>query len=184
MRDVLPPLRNPEFIILGMLSRAPQTRYGLRLSLNMRSELVRSSLSKLEEGRLIAASIEQAHWIYSITPLGQTALDAWIRSPFTNSEILRRREILMIKFLFAEGRLSSAELLDWLTEYQTQLEVTERLYSLWQDLDDGILSLHQQLMMAASHMEIEMQRAWIEKARARLCAAASISPALAAVSGK
>lgn len=173
-------LTTTEYIILGLINSAPQTGYGIIGTLeNVTSRWSASAgaiypaLKRLERQGLIEGTVEMVHEVrgrkvYRITPAGETLLDNWLRSPLAPNDILGERETALIKFLFAEQRLPREEVLAWLDTYEEGAATYDATHSLWQKAMLNVASLHQQLVVEATQMELNMQRSWIQRARERL----------------
>src|SRR5678816_3153215 len=126
-------LTTTEFIILGLLSAGPQTGYTTMQTLgdhtagwSASAGSIYPALRRLERRGLIDGTVETVHTrtrrTYRITSIGEAMLDTWLRSPFTNEEMLNQREVPLIKFLFAEQRLSRRDILEWLDAYERQMQ--------------------------------------------------------------
>lgn len=179
-------LTNQEFLVLGLISVAPQSGYTIinyfedwvyRWSASPGS--IYPMLKRLEKLRIIAGELEMIHEtrprkIYSLTPLGGKLLDEWLREPPEMPPLYERREIAMLKFLFMEGRLTHEEVIHWLDSYQQNLDMYDygrRVFSektLAAMSEYNIPSIHRQLVLESTIMEISALRTWIQMARARL----------------
>lgn len=172
-------LTTTEFVILGLLSTGPQTGYTIMQTLGNRSGSwsgsagsIYPALKRLEHQGIIDGTIESVHTrlrrTYRITPVGEAMLDVWLTSPLTNDEILNQREIPLIKFLFAEQRLSREDILNWLDSYEKQMQMYSKLHRFWNTAQLSVSSTHQQLLLEATDMELEMQQGWVQRAREHL----------------
>jgi DNA-binding PadR family transcriptional regulator len=170
-------IRNAECIILGLLSREAQNRYTIFQALNGKKQIALLALRNLEDRQLITTYIINGRRNYHITSEGEAQLDAWLTSPLTNEEMLLNREIPMVRFLFAEGRMPAEDVLTWLNDYETQVEYYMQLFDCWTQPE--VLSKHQQLVLDATRMEIEMQHQWIQRARGSLMASDPAQPEIA-----
>lgn len=169
-----------EYTILGMLSVEPQSGYSIigllekgdrRLSNS--AGAIYPALKRLEKYDIIAGEVEASNELrprklYALTPRGETLLDAWLREPLPNEDLLENNEIMLRKFLFAERRLNRAEVLEWLDGYEKAIETYDATRRLWYESQMNFSSLHQQLVLEATRMELDTVRAWIKAARARL----------------
>jgi hypothetical protein len=107
--------------------------------------------------------------MYKPTPEGLAKLDAWINAPINNPDVLDQKDILLLKFLFAEKRLAREEVIEWLRKYEEAIATLESFTLAWQiDPNQSYWSPHQRLVMEASVLDINMQRTWIQVARNRL----------------
>lgn len=169
-----------EYLVLGQISLHPQSGYSI---INLfASDLYRWSaspgaiypiLKRLEEQKLLASELELIHEtrprkIYSLTPLGKSTLDEWLRRSPTKREVSVERDVLLIKFLYIERHLSRQEVLAWLDAYDQEAAGYEILLRIPDDPEMADLrTLHYQLIIEAARMEAKMQREWIQLVRRR-----------------
>jgi DNA-binding PadR family transcriptional regulator len=173
-----------EYTILGLLSITPLTGYSVIGALEKGSYRLSTStgsiypaLKRLERHNVIAGELEAVYEtrprkVYKLTPLGGELLDAWLREPLSLSEILEERDIALTKFLFLEKRVSREEVLAWLDAFEKATDSYDATHRIWYDVQMDVSSVHQQLVIEASMMELNMQRAWIKLARERLAGTA------------
>jgi DNA-binding PadR family transcriptional regulator len=185
-KEIVRDLTHQEYVVLGLISIAPQSGYSIityfeqglyRWSASPGS--IYPILKRLEKARLIGGELEMIHEtrprkIYTLTPGGGEVLDEWLRQPPEFPPLSERREITLLKFLFMEGRLKKDEILRWLDNYLESLRIYDygrRLYhegtlAALKELDQ--VSVHRQLVMEASLMELNAHRTWLELARTRI----------------
>ena len=169
-----------EHIVLGLIGEAPQSGYSIISTLETGIHRWSASpgsiypiLKRLEKLGCVQGELEVVHEtrprkMYTLTPLGDELLDMWLRAPLPWSEILDERDVVLVKFLFMEKRLSRDEVIAWLDEYERlteQYDAPRRMF--YEALMSGS-SLHQQLIHEVTLMELNMQRTWIQMARRRL----------------
>ncbi len=169
-----------EYVILGLIGTEPQSGYSLittfesgikRWSASPGS--IYPTLKRLEQQGIIAGKLEMTYEtrprkMYTLTPLGEELLDSWLRAPLTKNEIGESRDVVLIKFLFAEKRLTREEILAWLDNY-AQGTADYRALILMQGGPANVAwSVHQRLLAEEAMMELDMQSTWIERARRRL----------------
>ena len=193
MDEIRRELTTTEYIILGLINNAPQTGYGIIGTLetiasrwSASSGAIYPALKRLERQGLISGTVEMVHEargrkVYQITPDGLDALDSWLRTPVDANEIIGERDMALVKFLFAEKRLTREEVLAWLDAYERSAEIYNATHSLWHQAMMSVASVHQQLVEEATQMELNMQRSWIQLARERLGAAAEVETVTEAV---
>jgi DNA-binding PadR family transcriptional regulator len=184
--DIDRDLTNQEYLVLGLISVAPQSGYTIinyfedgvyRWSASPGS--IYPMLKRMEKYKLIAGQLEMIHEtrprkIYTLAPKGEEVFDNWLRQPPEMPPIGEIREMTLFKFLFMEGRLSKSEVLQWLDNYLEAIRIYDygrRFYhegvlAAMKELDH--LNLHRQLVMEASIMELNAHRTWIEMARSRV----------------
>ncbi len=169
-----------EYVVLGMIGVEPQSGYSLittfesgifRWSASPGS--IYPTLKRLEQAGIIAGRLEMTYEtrprkMYTLTPNGEAMLDDWLRAPLTRNEVGEMRDIVLLKVLFAEKRLTRAEILTWLDDYAKGTEEYKTLLSMFRQSVPGDLSPHQELLREEAIMELDMQHAWIERARRRL----------------
>ncbi len=175
-------LTTMEYVILGLLSSAPQTGYAIIHTFqtttyywSASSGAIYPALRRLERRGVIQGNVEairtmRPRKIYRLTPLGESLLDVWLTAPLTDEELWNEREIPLVKFLFAEQRLSTTEVLAWLDAYERSLAAYHEIHRYWLTAQLSVSSTHQQLLIQATQMELEKQHAWIRLARTRLTA--------------
>jgi DNA-binding PadR family transcriptional regulator len=169
-----------EHIVLGLISEEPQSGYSIIGALELGTHRWSASpgsiypiLKRLEKLGCIAGELEMVYEtrprkMYRLTPLGEQLLDAWLRGPLSWNEVLDERDVALTKFLFMEKRLTREEVLDWLDNYEkltVSYDAPRRVFH--EALMRGS-SLHKQLIHEVTLMELNMQRTWIQMARARL----------------
>lgn len=169
-----------EYIVLGLISEAPQSGYSIISALETGMHRWSASpgsiypiLRRLEKQGLIVGELEliyetRPRKMYKLMPLGEQILDDWLRGPFRETEALDERDIALIKFLFAEKRLSRAEVIAWLDEFERVTDSIDFQRRIFYELALNESSLHQQLIHQITMMELDMQRTWIQTARRRL----------------
>ncbi len=169
-----------EYIVLGLIGEAPQSGYSIISTLETGTHRWSASpgsiypvLKRLEKQELILGELEivyetRPRKMYRLTVSGEALLDAWLRGPLKESEVMDERDIVLVKFLFAEKRLSRQEVLNWLDEYEKRTEAFDVRRRIFYELTQSESSLHQQLIHEATMMEINRQRTWIQMARHRL----------------
>lgn len=170
-----------EYMVLGMVSSSPQSGYTIMSALDSGIYSYRSAspgavypmLKRLEKVGILASELEMIHEtrprkMYTLTPFGEELLDKWLRAAVTKNDVSEDREITLMKFVFAEPRLSRPEVLAWLESYRAAVDTYEKLLRAMRDPTLSDWSVHQRLILEASLMDLDMQRAWIKLARERL----------------
>ena len=171
-----------EYIVLGLISEAPQSGYSIISALETGIHRWSASpgsiypiLKRLEKENAISGELEMVYEtrprkMYSLTPDGENLLDDWLRSEIKETEVLEERDSVLVRFLFAEKRLSREDVLAWLDSYEQKTEEFDAQRRIFTELTISQSSLHQQLIHEATLMELNMQRTWIQMARRRLAA--------------
>jgi len=169
-----------EHIVLGLIGEAPQSGYSIISALEAGTHRWSASpgsiyptLKRLEKQGCIVGELEliyetRPRKMYQLTALGERLLNAWLREPLPWSEVLDERDIVLIKFLFMEKRLSRKEVLAWLDTYERLTEAYDAPRRVFHEALLKGSSLHQQLIHEVTLMELNMQRTWIQMARRRL----------------
>ena len=169
-----------EYAALGLIGMQPQSGYSIistfetsfyRWSASPGS--IYPMLKRLERQEIIVGKLEMTYEtrprkMYTLTPLGETILDEWLKAPLSKSEVAEERDTAMMKFLFAEKRLTRSEVLAWLDNYEKTVEAYRVMFELQRSPELSVWSMHQQLVAEASLMEVDMQRTWIQRARSQL----------------
>ncbi|MCC7449256.1 MAG: PadR family transcriptional regulator [Anaerolineae bacterium] len=169
-----------EYAAIGLIGMQPQSGYSIINTFatgfyrwSASPGAIYPMLKRLEKHGIIAGKLEMIHEtrprkVYTLTPHGEAILDEWLRAPLERSEVAEERDVAMMKFLFAEKRLTRAEVLAWLDNYEATVESYRQMFELQRSPELSVWSLHQQLVAEASRMEVDMQRAWIQRARSLL----------------
>jgi DNA-binding PadR family transcriptional regulator len=169
-----------EYIVLGLIGEMPQSGYSIISMLEEGTHRWSASpgsiypiLKRLEKQGCIIGELEMIYEtrprkMYTLTPLGEQLLDEWLRSPLPWSEVLDERDIVLLKFLFVEKRLSRAEVLAWLDNYEQLTLSFDGPKRVFYESLISESSLHQQLIHEMTMMELNMQLTWIRMARRRL----------------
>jgi DNA-binding PadR family transcriptional regulator len=118
------------YAVLGLLARRPSSGYELGTratdSIDNFWPLTRthiySELAKLEaRGYVVGVEVAQQHLpdkrVYSVTPQGERALDAWLADP--DPGVPRPRQPMLVKLFFGE-RITPEQAAALLTEYRAQ----------------------------------------------------------------
>jgi DNA-binding PadR family transcriptional regulator len=170
-----------EYLVLGLIGMEPQTGYSIigwfEVTASIRWSASPGSvypiLKRLEKAGYLDGELESVHdtrarRIYSLTAQGEETLDAWIRLAPSNQDIAEERDVIMSRFLFAEKRLSRAEVLDWLDRYLAGIDRYESMLRAQRPPEDIAWSAHQILVLEMAFMELSLQRNWVFMARNRL----------------
>jgi DNA-binding PadR family transcriptional regulator len=170
-----------EYVVLGLISTGPQSGYSIISAFD--DEVYRRwsaspgsiypMLKRLEKRGIIAGELDVVHEtrprkMYTLTPFGAELLDGWLTATPSKFDVSEERDITLLKFLFLEGRLSRPQILVWLDAYEAWVNDYERMFRLQRNPESSDWSPHQQLIVEAMIMEINMQRTWIGVARSRL----------------
>ena len=171
-----------EYTILGLLGMQPQTGYTILNTFESGAYRWSASagsiypvLKRLEKQRIVTSQLEVVHEarprkVYTLLPAGEQLLDDWLRQPPTLHDVIENYDIALYKFVFAESRLSRAEILVWLDVYESITRSSDAMQRVMNDTSrqTGALSLHQELVAESIALETKARLAWIELARQRL----------------
>lgn len=169
-----------EYIVLGLISEGPQSGYSIISMLGTGTHRWSASpgsiypvLKRLESQGCIVGELEMVYEtrprkMYTLTPLGEQLLDAWLRGPLPWSEVLDERDVVLLKFLFAEKRLPREEVIVWLDNYEQLTLSFDGPKRVFYESLISESSVHQQLIHEMTMMELNMQITWIRMARRRL----------------
>lgn len=169
-----------EYMVLGLMSFEPQSGYSIISTFE--ADYWRGStspgsvypiLKRLEQLDIITGEVEMVHEtrarkMYTLTPYGHQLLVDWLKAPIDKQEIAEDHDTILMKFVFAEKCLTPKEILDWLDNYEQALEYYVNLLEINRNPSFVGWSIHQQLLLEATQMELNMQRTWIQMARRRL----------------
>ncbi len=166
-----------EYIILGLLATAPQSGYSIASALetgiyrwSASPGSIYPALKRLARNNIIASELEvvnetQSRKVYHLTPQGEELIDRWIVEPPTQRELLDEHNIMLVKFLFAEARLTREQVLAWLDAYEQRAAAFDVKLQIMHELTKEAVSPHQRLIYKSIAMERVAQRRWIKLAR-------------------
>ena len=169
-----------EYIILGLLGTAPQSGYSIIATLESGVHrwkagpgAIYPALKRLEKNEIITSRLEivtetRSRKMYELTVEGEDLLNRWLKEPPTASEMPDEREIMLVKFLFAESRLPKEEIIELLDAYEKQLETQDMKLQILRDVAMNVATVHQKLIYEAIMMERVLQRRWVRMARRAL----------------
>jgi DNA-binding PadR family transcriptional regulator len=176
-----------EYVVLGLLALQPQSGYDIINyfspagvhSWSASPGSIYPMLKRLEKQGVIEGELEterelRPRKIYHLTSLGEERLDNWLREVPEILPLYEQREMAMWRFQFMEGRLTTQEIIRWLDDYLDALRIYDVGRRYWSDAtreamaEHGQESLHRQLILEATLMEINSLRTWLEMARARI----------------
>ncbi len=170
-----------EYVVLGLISIEPQSGYSIITAFDREvyrrwsasPGAIYPMLKRLEKRGIIAGELEETYRtrprrMYSLTPQGEQLLDEWLRARPSKPDVTEERDITLLRFLFAEKRLRREEVLDWLTALEAALHEYELMFYAQRNPESSDWSPHQQLVVEAMILEINLQRAWVIMARSRL----------------
>lgn len=182
-----------EYMLLGILSTGPQSGYSINSLLENGIYRWKASpgatypaLKRLEKNEIITSEIQvvsetQSRKVYSLTPRGEILLDQWLVAPLTESELLEEHNIMLVKFLFAENRMSRVQVLEFLDEYEKRMDVFDAKLRILYQFAKDVSSSHQRLIYKSIAMERIAHRRWLRSARRALAVDDAHTPAPAGV---
>jgi DNA-binding PadR family transcriptional regulator len=195
-------LTSLEYIVMGLISLQPQSGYSIMhffdadsIGMAASAGTIYPILKRLEKQGIIEGELEMEYEarprkLYRLSKAGEQLLDGWLREIPRIVPRYEQRELAMWRFQFMEGRLTQREILQWLDNYLDMIRIYDYGQRLFQDgtlaamRELGQTSVHRQLIMEATLMEINTLRTWLELARARIAAMASAEYKAAAVPPK
>ena len=170
-----------EYAILGFLAVKPQSGYAIisrvetgNYRWSASSGSIYPVLKRLEQQEIITSQIEAEYEtrprkVYTLLPLGEQILDAWLKQPPTLKEVVEEYDIALHKFLIAEYRLSRADTLKWLRDYERVIQGAEAMQRVVKSTEhEGHLTLHEKLTNRSIELEINARLNWVQEAIARL----------------
>jgi len=178
-----------EYVVLGLLGVRPQSGYDIinyfspagTYSWSASPGSIYPVLKRLEKQGIIEGELEmerelRPRKVYRLSALGAELLDNWLREVPKILPLYEQRELALWRFQFMEGRLTRQEIVRWLDAYLDALRIYDAGRRFWSDAtlaamsEHGQESVHQQLILEATLMEVNTLRTWLEMARARLVA--------------
>lgn len=166
-----------EYIILGILSRSPKPCHSVALTLDLgviywraNSESTDKMLARLQRKKLVAAQQDNTYKknnLYCLTSKGEELLDSWITDTHSPAESVDAHDVMLLKFLFAESRLTEEEVLNWLDMYLQR--VNDRYLNSYQMYQWTMAihptNVHEKLIYESIFMERTEQKRWIQYAQ-------------------
>lgn len=147
-----------EYVILGVISTEPRSGYSIASTLESgayrlraKTSSIYAALKRLEQNRIITGELEevtetQSRKVFSLTPIGESLLDAWLLEPLSDLELFDEHNLMLVKFIFAEHRLSHEQILAWLDDYAARREVMDMKLRILNDMMKESPSVHQKLV--------------------------------------
>jgi DNA-binding PadR family transcriptional regulator len=181
-------LTSLEYIVMGLIGMEPQSGYSIinyfeegQYSWSASPGSIYPMLKRLEksgviEGELEVESETRQRKIYRLTPTGEELLDEWLRKIPKMRPFYEQRELAMLRFQFMETRFNIPQIVEWLDGYIDTVRLSDAHRLSYQEAllaalnETGKGSIHKQLLMEATMMELNTLRTWLEMARARLAA--------------
>jgi DNA-binding PadR family transcriptional regulator len=171
-----------EYIILGLLGTSPQSGYSIMGTLETGvhrwkagAGAIYPALKRLERHEIISSKLEvvnetRSRKIYSLTPEGEELLDHWLKEPPSPGRAPDEFDLLLVKFLLGEPRLTREEVLALLDTNEKHMRNDDDQLRVLVGLAISIFSPHQILMYEATMMDRIMRYQWIKRARRRIIA--------------
>jgi DNA-binding PadR family transcriptional regulator len=171
-----------EYTILGLLAMQPRTGYDILNTFETRNYRWSASagsiypvLKRLEKQGIVTSQLEMVHEarprkVYTLLPAGEELLDNWLRQAPRLQDVIEDYDIVLYKFVFAELRLTRAEVLAWLDMYESITRMSDTMQQVMNNAsrESGAMSLHQELALESIALETRARLTWIELARQRL----------------
>ena len=169
------PLTALEYALLGLIGGRPMSGYDLHRMFAMTPLAHFSSspgaiypaLRRLAQRGLLRAELDRRQEarprrVYVLTPQGEAALQSLARQQVTREEIVRAPELRLLRFTFAEGRLSRAEVVTYLEGWRDALTAyIEELRPYRTSAGEG--SLHGRLALEFGIAGFESEVRWIAR---------------------
>lgn len=161
-----------EYALLGLVGTSPMTGYDVHkvfattplAHFSSSPGAIYPALRRLAhigllEARLDTARETRPRRVYSLTRIGEDALDTWLHQPVTRDELIRGAGAPILRFALAGGRLTRDEILAYLETYRKAVVTyVEELYgyteqTVGSEKLHGSLALHQGIRSFESEME-------------------------------
>lgn len=128
-------LTNLEYALLGLIGMAPMSGYDVHkvfagtplAHFSSSPGAIYPALRRLARRGLLSTRLDtttetRPRRIHALTPAGEQALEAWLRQPVTREELVRGAGAPVLRFAFAEGRITPEEVIAYLDSYRQTLE--------------------------------------------------------------
>lgn len=128
-------LTNLEYALLGLIGMAPMSGYDVHkvfagtplAHFSSSPGAIYPALRRLARRGLLSARLDtttetRPRRIHALTPAGEQALEAWLRQPVTREDLVRGAGAPILRFAFAESRLTPEEVIAYLDSYRQSLE--------------------------------------------------------------
>lgn len=170
-----------EYALLGLVAMAPMSGYDVRrlfattplAHFSSSPGAIYPALRRLEKRGLLKAALDRTtetrpRRVYSLTPAGEAALEAWLRQPVTREELVRGEGAPILRFSLAGQRLPRRELLAYLETYRRALEAyVEELEGYLPGLaEDGMVVAR--LALESGIGGFQSQSRWVKRVVAEL----------------
>ncbi len=161
-----------EYALLGLVGMSPLTGYDVHkvfattpfAHFSSSPGAIYPALRRLAhigllEARLDTAREARPRRVYSLTESGERALTAWLHQSVTREEVIRGAGAPILRFSLAGGRLSRAEILDYLQSYRKTVDAyVKELYGFAEMAASperlcGSLALHHGIRSFESELE-------------------------------
>ena len=170
-----------EYGLLGLIGMSPMTGYDVHKIFAttplghfsaspgaIYPALRRLAHSGFLEARLDTSREARPRRIYSLTTVGERALDDWLHQPVTREDLIRGGGAPVLRFSLAQGRLNREEILAYLETYQKVVaSYLKELYE-YTKLTAGPENLHGRLSLGLGIRGTESELEWTKWAAAEV----------------
>jgi DNA-binding PadR family transcriptional regulator len=161
------------FALLGLIQQAPMSGYDLRKifastamgSFSDSPGAIYPALRRLEKRGLARGTVEESdslrkRRVFKITGEGRDAFKAWLKSPVTRDDVIRRSPDLILRFAFMDQVLGAKRTIRFLGELAE--EIAGYLPTLRQYLDahESEMPLSGRLALECGIQEYETRLRW------------------------
>jgi DNA-binding PadR family transcriptional regulator len=170
-----------EYALLGLIGMSPATGYDIHkvfattpfAHFSSSPGAIYPALRRLAHIGLLEARLDttretRPRRVYSLTRVGEEALDTWLHQPVTRDELIRGAGAPILRFALAGGRLTGDEILAYLETYRkTVAAYVEELYG-YTDETAGSENLYGRLALNHGIRSFESELEWTKWAAAEI----------------
>ena len=149
------------FALLGLIQQQPMSGYDLRkvfatTALGSYSDspgAIYPALKRLAARGLVRSSVEKSgslrtRRVFAVTADGLSAFKAWLKSPVTRKDIVRRADDLLLRFAFMDQAIGPSHSLRFLEQFTEQVAI-------YKDELRQFLSVHRNDMPGSAQLALE-----------------------------
>jgi len=186
-----------EYGLLGLIGMSPMTGYDVHKIFAttplghfsaspgaIYPALRRLAHSGFLEARLDTSREARPRRIYSLTTVGERALDDWLHQPVTREDLIRGGGAPVLRFSLAQGRLGREEILAYLETYQKVLAAYLKELCGHGELLTGPENLHGRISLSLGVRGYESELEWTKWAAGEIKQAGRIASRPRPSSGK
>jgi len=161
------------YALLGLLNQQPMSGYDLKKiftstamgSFSDSPGAIYPALTRLEKHGLARGTVEETtslrkRRVFEITPAGLAAFKAWMQSPITRDDVMRRLDELMLRFSFMDQTLGEQRAVRFLNELAEQVGAYIPGLKQYLESHASEMPLSGRLALGCGIQEYEMRLRW------------------------